>query len=60
MFLGEKGLKKVVQLLEMEEEMEGRMVEEMVEEVGGGCDEKQREVAGQGGAWAAVLWLCWL
>jgi len=40
--------------LEMEEEMEGRMVEGMVEEVGGGGGEKWREVAGQG-TWAAVF-----
>ena len=31
MFLGEKGLKKMEQLLEMEEEMEGKKVEELVE-----------------------------
>ena len=40
--------------MEMEEEMEGRMVEGMVEEVGGGGGEKWREVAGQG-TWAAVF-----
>jgi len=56
MLLGEKRLKKVVYLLEMEEEMEGRMVERMVEDVGDGGGEKWREVAGQG-TWAAVFLL---
>ena len=36
------------------------MVEEMVEEVGGGGDGKWREVTGQEKAWLLFRWLCLL